>query len=284
MKEKKTEVAIVEETNLAEVGTGVMTFLNQKADEFYESGFLPVKIIKETAMFAVVGQETAKNFPEIIAVILFAEQTRSLWSFGTDAEQKLIETWCGSRPMCSSRNNYGRKGALIEVIEGDTPDIVKNAVKPPLDAGFECNVCRYNEFGSVPNGAGKLCKEQRRFLLWVPESSITSILSISPSSLRNWRNFRAGLEDKHFSSVITKISLTTMERGRNKWAVANFVPVGKVTPELVAPLGRVIMYGGFPTQEYRAMEAEFLGTTLDKDQDYNTNGTSSSSGSQADEF
>jgi len=280
VKEKKEELAItdievVEEVSTdlaeqAESGTAIMAILNAAADDQYEAGLVTFKIVKETAEFTTPS--TNETFSTIAGVILSVEIARSLWSDGTQEEQDQMDAWTGSRPICSSRNNNGASGALIKPVDGDTPQVLKDMVRPVIDNEFSCISCPYNQFGS--KGDGKMCKEMRRLLIWIPASQVTGVLSLPPSSIRNWKEYRASLPNKHFSNVVTEITLESISKGKKiQYSVAMFTPKAEVNMVELASLAKPVTYQGQKVKEITAIMAEFLNLEMKKDIDYDTDGT-----------
>jgi hypothetical protein len=77
----------------------------------------------------------------------------------------------------------------------------------------DCASCRYNQYGSAPNGKGKACREYRRLAI-VPSTATPNtdvmILQVSPTGLRHFDNFVIGLGagpyGKSTLETITEIS------------------------------------------------------------------------------
>lgn len=261
----KEDLAKKNDAAIAETGGSVLGFLNDQADKFYEPGFITIKIGRGTTEFSSPGFGSTE---ELTGIILSVELTRALWSAGTAKEQEVMDKWSGSPPLCSSRNNYGAKGEFPKPLDDDTPNEVRNMLKPPLESDMSCSSCHWNQFGSAIGGSGKMCKEMRRFLIYQPDVGVSGVLTITPSSLRNWANYRAGLQGKHFSNVVTKITLNPMSRGKLSWSVVNFSAAGEAPMDMIAPLGRMVSYKGQPMMEVEALVAEFLNLEMAKDSDY----------------
>ena len=270
-KQKKEiiEAEVIDES-LAIVGEEVLGFLHEKADEVYEPGFLIFKIAHSTGSVSAAGHGSRE---EIEGIILAVEITRTLWFNGTTDEETKARAWAGTLPLCSSRANNGSAGEFPKAIDNDTPDFLRGLLEPVLGADYNCTGCPWNQFGTA--GRGKLCKEGRRFLLWNPADGMAAVLAISPSSLSSWRQYRAGFENKHFSRVITRITFNVVSTGSNKYSIVNFTAVknGEVTAEMVAPLGRVVSYGGKDMMEVEALRHEFLNLAVEREIDYPDNGS-----------
>lgn len=255
--------------DLVKAGDSVLQFLADQAAQDYEPGFLTFKIGHGTTAITAVGFGTTE---EVTAVILAAELVRALWGTGTDRD--VIEEWTGGAPLCASRGNFGSQGTLPKVLDDTAPTIVKEVLTPILDCEMRCAKCPWNQFGSATVGKGKMCKESRRLLLWSAETNASGILSVPPSSIKNWKNYRAGLPGKNFSSVLTRITLQPVKMGKIEWSTLQFAVAGSVTNEMVAPLGRVVTYKGQQMMEIEALLAEFSQLDLDVEVDYPRNGDS----------
>lgn len=268
-----------DDQSLAEVGSGVMDILDQAAEQApYEPGFLAVKINHGSKSFDA-GALGSVNSP-IECVILAAEKLRALWPTGDDDAKAEIKVWSGPAPLCSSRGNGGVRGGLTKVLDADAGEAIEVLLTPPSESEFMCQKCQWNEFGSADRGAGKACKEMRRLLIFIPEQAQIGVLSVPPSSLKAWGNYINSLPRKRFDLIISSISAVPEQAGELKYSVLDFTPAkekGKivgVTPDVLAPLGRTVSYGGKDIMEIQALFAEFSQLELVEDQDYPANGKS----------
>lgn len=74
-----------------------------------------------------------------------------------------------------------------------------------------CLDCPHNKFGTDSNGTGKACKNMIRLYMMRRESPIPLIVSIPPTSLRGWQNYRLGvLGPRRLKphEVVTELTLT----------------------------------------------------------------------------
>lgn len=281
--EVPTDLTTTEPSLPAEVNAGasVLAFLNEQADEQYEPGLLQWEIGRGTNSFSTQGFGSTED---LTGIVLAAEITRGLWSFGTDEEKADIEKWTDKGPICISRGSGGANGKIGKVLDDEAPQNVKDCLGAILDTDVICKPCKWNEWGSaIGGGRGKLCKENRRLLIYNPATHVPGFLSLPPSSIGNWKKYRAGFTSKHYSNALTKMTLTVMTRpnSNDKYSVVNFM-VGKdpdgnaisieMIMELVAPLSRKVSYDGQMMSEAEAMLSEFLNLSLDKDIDYPPNG------------
>lgn len=275
-KPKKEEIAVADSNLPAEVGESVLAYLDEKADESYEPGFILFEIGHGTTS---ISSKSFGSTESLKAVVLSVEVVRALWFNGTDEEKSTAEGWTGGFPVCSSRNNNGANGLFPKPLDKETPDLVKAVMTPIIDCDFHCPECEWNKFGSALRGRGKLCKESRRLLLWSPATEVTGVLSVPPSSIANWRQYRAGLQGKHFSRVVVDITLQPVKQGSISYSTVNFSPAkGEDGPmlvagEMIAALGRNVTYGGKQMMEVEALVAEFLNLSIERAVDYPDNGS-----------
>jgi hypothetical protein len=125
----------------------------------------------------------------IEGVILHWHQTRAYFQTRED-----------KKPLC--RSNDGQFG------EG-TP-------------GGNCHECRLNQWGS--DGKGKACKEKIAIYIVRPCDILPIRVSIPSTSLRAWQQFGFALFQKrrHFSSVVTRLTLKAVTDKKDPYAVAQF--------------------------------------------------------------
>lgn len=256
-------------------------FLDEQADKSYEPGFQVIEIGHKTATFSSKGFGSGGR---ITGIILSVEKTRGLWPFGTDDEEKELTDWTDKRPICVSRGDNAEQGLgeLVKVLDDDAPDVARSVLAPILEANMICSKCQWAQFASL--GKGQACKAGRRFLIWNVKARIPGVLAITPTSIKNWQQYRAGLEGGHFSRVVTRFSLNQMQRGKFKWSTVAFESAGDVDGDMVAPLAKMVTYKGQEMMEARALIAEFLQLELARDIDYPENGASVDKVEQGDDF
>lgn len=269
---EKLAIEVIEpvETALAQP-EDVWTFLDEQADRDYEPGFVQIKINHQTATFSTAGFGSDSGFE---AIIIVAPSLRALWGFGGDEEKEEIEKWCGGLPICSSRNEDARvgKGTLVNPIDAETPNTVRHLADAIVEADYKCADCPWSQFGSIPGQKGQACKQCIRLLLWNPGSSIAGVLTVPPSSLKIWKNYKAGIPMQHYSRVMTQFGLNEQSSGQIKWSTLRFAVAGEVTEDMIKGLSKTILYKGQSTFEVKALVAEFLQLDLDKETDYPSNG------------
>lgn len=264
-----TDIIERPENNLANP-EDVLSFLDTQADKQFEPGFAMVKISRDAPEF--VCPSWGKS-DEMIGIILAIESIRTLWPKGSDENIGIMETWAQKRPLCQSRgeNSFMGKGELVKPIDEESPTLIKEFLAPIMEADNLCKNCPWSQFGS--DGKGQACKEGRRFLIWNPESDMSAVFSITPTSLKAWGGYRAGLPGQHFSRIITRFTLTEKERGSYRWKEVIFTNKGNVTNQIIAPLAETVPYKGEYVHRARALVAEFMQLELEKDEVYPDNGS-----------
>ena len=242
----------------------VMSFLNRTAEQDYEPSFTQILINHNSATFTSPG---FGGGDELSAIVLVAPKIRAFWTSDEDEE---AGEYFGGLPICSSRgkNAIDGLGELTRVIENDAPDIVRALVSPIMEVDYSCDNCKWAEFGSIPGQRGQACKQCYRLLLFNPDSGVAGLLSVPPTSLSAWRDYKAGIPKGHYSTVITKISLNAMSEGKYHWSTLKFSLSGEITPDAMQKLGKKILYKGQNVFEAQALIAEFLQLPIDKDVDY----------------
>jgi len=180
--------------------------------ELKDMGTLPFGRIQIAAAGAGVfkvtepGEDEAAVATELVAVIIMSHRTNALWlsKYGTTEDKS---------PDCFSVD--GNEGIVRETGECRT-----------------CASCRYNQYGSADNGAGrgKACKNTRRLYLMRPADKdrpadiFPVILSLPSTALDAYDKYRTkillGRQQMH--GVLTRI---TLKNAANKDGVAYSTPV-----------------------------------------------------------
>jgi hypothetical protein len=298
MGKKKEDLAVVEAegtTIMMELdpGQNALDILTKHAESApYDPGFMPIKMLKGSKSFNAGALGTLDS--PIQCIIMSVNHRRGLWppEKGSAVAQvaaalecmpddigkynrEEIDSWRGTLPLCGSSNNGGTKGALSKLLDSDTPEIIERFVSFPSNVDFVCSNCKWNLFGSdYKGGAGKACKETRMLLLYFIEEEMAATLSITPSSLRNWKNYKTSLPRQNFSGCFTKILTSPITKDGNEFNIVEFEPskeggsIVPVLPEHVASLGELVTYGGRECYKLEALIAEFLNIQLEDDKDY----------------
>ena len=294
----KEEIAVPEETALAEAGGNALDYLTQHAAEtHYDPGFMVIKPNKGAKSFDAGVLGTLDGPLETI--VMSMNRRRGFWppdktiskdqlavalqctpdELGKYNEEE-VNNWRGRRPLCGSSNNNGTKGELPKILDADAPDIVTRLLEPPMECGFACRDCRWNAFGSdFRGGAGKACKETIALLLYFYDSDMVAILSISPTSIRAWKNYKTSLPGQIFSNIFTEVSTYSHNSGSYEYNLLEFAPVKQkgvivpVEPEHAKALGTKVTYGGRECMKAEALIAEFLNMELEEEVDSPVNGS-----------
>ena len=295
-KKKKEELIIMDEaTEIVEYtpGQSALDILTRHAESApYDPGFMPIKPNKGAKSFNAGALGTLDGPLECI--IMSVNHRRGLWppdgSISLDQLAASLECmpadidkgwraaaddWRGKRPLCGSSNNGGTKGEPPKILDTDTPDIIEKFIQFPSTSDFSCGKCKWNVFGSdFKGGAGKACKETRMLLLYFIEEDMAATISITPSSIKYWKDYKTSLPRQNFSGCFTKVSTSSVSQGGYDYNILEFEPskeggsIVPVLPEHVASLGELVIYGGRECYKLQALIAEFLNIELEDEQDY----------------
>lgn len=175
----------------------------------------------------VTGDEdTDTSAPMIEGVIIKAHKCNARWA---------DEDVTGVPPVCSSMD--GIEGTNIETGECDT-----------------CADCPYNKYGTSTKGSGKgkACKNMVRLYIMTEGNPIPLILSLPPTSLKNWQNYRVstlaaqGLKPM---DAVTQMTLVPMTSATNqKYSVVKFKLAGRLNDDQRA-VARMFAQGFAPSVE-----------------------------------
>lgn len=142
--------------------------------------------------------------------------------------QKLVGVVIHSQ-KCNARFDEGSRG-LPPVCA--SPDGVIG-----IEGGVEhvCADCPFNRFGTAKNGTGtgKACKNMIRLYMMVEGSPIPIVLSLPPTSIEGWRNYRLGVlgprQLKPYE-VVTELSLTVKSnRAGDQYAIVKPRLIGRLS-------------------------------------------------------
>ncbi len=123
----------------------------------------------------------------LTGIIVYFERTHSYWPH-TQAS--------GTPPACSSVGPAFKAAGVG-------------------DPGGPCATCPHNVFGTKirqdgRSAPGKACTERENWFLMVPDRPLPIVVSLSPASLGHAKDYRVktlGSVGKHYSSVVTSITL-----------------------------------------------------------------------------
>lgn len=150
----------------------------------------------------------------------------------------------GEPPICSSMDGeYGTDAESGEV--------------------HTCSKCPYNQYGSSSKGSGKACKNMIRLYMMVEGSPIPLVISLPPTSIKSWQNYRLGvLASRKLKPVeaVTELTLTPqVSKSGNKYSVVRPKLVGKLD-EAGAEAARFFASGFVPKVEITADDYNRGGT------------------------
>ncbi len=85
----------------------------------------------------------------------------------------------------------------------------RDAVTGEGDPGGLCVDCPWAEWKSDSKGRGQACKQMTRLLLLQPQSTLPLLLTLAPTSIKNWRQYGTKLLDARvpYWSAVTSIGL-----------------------------------------------------------------------------
>ena len=119
-----------------------------------------------------------------------------------------------------------------------------------------CLDCPYNEYGSSPKGnGGKACKNMIRLYLMIEGSPIPLVLTLPPTSLNAWRNYRLSvLAPQRIKpvEVVTEFSLSPQtSKSGQVYSAVNVRLIGKLDPQ-AAEMARFFASGFAPKLDITA--------------------------------
>jgi len=99
----------------------------------------------------------------------------------------------------------------------------------------QCKECILNEYGSSSKGAGKACKNMHRLYILTEGCAIPIALSLPPSSLKGWQNYRMSvlaMKKLKPHEVVTEFTLTAVTSPLgHKYSVVKFKLLGRLNDE-----------------------------------------------------
>ncbi len=133
----------------------------------------------------------------------------------------------------SSPAAYSNDG-LTQVVTEDGRKLAAELGLPvPLE---DMEACPYNQFGSVEilgkQGRGKATKNMRRLYIWREGLVLPEILNVSPTGLREERNYRIKGASRFggYSKVVTHFTLEAQKAGTREWSIPGYSVAGKLDP------------------------------------------------------
>lgn len=146
-------------------------------------------------------------------------------------------------------HNHRANARFDEDTEGNSPPLcssvdAKTGVEAETGTVCDCGECPYNEFGTAKNGRGKLCKNMHYLYILVSGVSIPIWMSVSPTSLKAWKNYRLSVlaaKGLQPHEVVTEFSVNpnNKSKGGQKYSTVKFKLVGKLSPEAVEAVKQI---------------------------------------------
>lgn len=220
MTEKSTAVTVVEKFQVPALSGNIVEAFGEEMDGL-SIDFDRVKIPSGGGLaFELPGEDDDdyKTEKTITGIIVYHHPTNAYWA----------DSYSGANnpPDCSS-------------IDGKTGIVTATGEK------VQCASCRYNQWGSEtrPDGSagrGKACKNMRRLYILRDGEMFPLLLTLPPTSLKNFGNFVAkrvlgrGLRT---IDVLTEVSLKKATSGDGiSYSQARFRVVGRVPEDRAAEL------------------------------------------------
>ena len=157
--------------------------------------------------------------PQVIeGVIVHSQRVNGYWS-------KSLEETGGVAPDCKSDDGVIGQGDRSGGGITDTSPV------------HECHTCPLNEFGSDPSG-GKACKNMWLLFVLRPDDSVPLLLTLSPASLKPYKEFITGQFVKRHRARGTYVVAIGLEKAKSNdnvdYSKATFNFVTPLTPEQAA--------------------------------------------------
>lgn len=138
-------------------------------------------------------------------------------------------------PICGSMNLLD--GSAPEILACDDQFYVEKLtrlINPKTKMFGRCSQCVLNQFGTAVQetgevSGGKACKDKVRLYCFteqkfMEDNNIPYLLTLPVTSIKNWDNYVGKLMNMKAApgQVLTEVSLSVIEQGKQKYAVCNF--------------------------------------------------------------
>lgn len=175
-------------------------------------------------------EDTNDTLREFEGIILNAHPRNVLWDskYGEDKEDE------EKLPACSSPD--GKTGIPREGF----PHAALNGQEATGEERIPCATCPYNKWRSkalidpdTQRKGGKAVTNRMSLYLWVEDRVLPVELVLPPTSLGVWNKYVTTLTNhgKVVQQVVTKFSLTKVEKGNLKWSEAKLEPARYLSAE-----------------------------------------------------
>lgn len=235
------------------VGVDALDVYTAPEAQGYEPQVITIKISHGQEQFAIEGMPPVRRLE---GIILASKKVRIFYPRMGDLEDtKVLLELTMNRPFCLSGDSI--TGELADVDWESAPETAKLLREKLSEGALDCRMCPFNQWESVQflgkTGKGKACSEVRRLLYWKPGIMVPVILSVPPSSVRNWDNYCSALAVAaamsestltHHNRFITEVGLEPKRGIGMEWSVLTFTVAGQVTDEMVEELLQEVSFRG----------------------------------------
>ncbi|MBS3969646.1 MAG: hypothetical protein KGZ94_05970 [Clostridia bacterium] len=135
--------------------------------------------------------------------------------------------------------------------------------------GGGCKGCKFNQWGSDEEGKGKACKNMHRVFILPEGEMFPLMLTLPPTSIKNWANFlakRVVSKGKRVCEVITKITLKKAANSTGiQYSQAQFAVVGILSSNQAIEAKNYSDGIKAMTRKLEIMSDDYSTTTVDLD-------------------
>jgi hypothetical protein len=242
--------------------------LDKVLDDALADSFVPqlvqAKIVHATASFSVEGMPDQSS---ITGIILSAKRQRVFFpKFSNQELNNKLHNLSEKRPYCSSTNCV--KGDITQIDVDSVAGEVRNSVdmirSKLAQGGLICKLCPFAKFGSVGDfglsGRGQACNELRRLLFWKPDTKFPMIVTLPPTSIREFDGYMSSLDfgKRTANKVFTEISLIPVATGSTKYATARLAYKSDINQDILRLMLTPMVIDGIEKSFIKAMIDLFL--------------------------
>jgi len=247
--------------------------LDNILDEALEDSFIPqlvqAKITHATSSFSIEG---LPDLNSMTGIVLSARRQRVFFpKFGNQQLNTKLLQLSEKRPYCSSDNCV--KGVVTELDLESVAGEVRNSadmIRAKLSqGGLICKACPFSKFGSVTdfglNGRGQACNELRRLLFWNPTTKYPMIVTLPPTSIREWDGYMSSLDvgGRQANKVFTELTLVPVETGSMKYATARLAYKSDINQDILRLMLTPMTIDGIEKSFIKAMIDLFQNKPID---------------------
>lgn len=226
-------------------GADALAIYTEPEAQGYEPQTIMVKIAHGQEQFVLAGMPAVRRLE---GVILASKKCRIFYPrMGNKEETDALLDMSSNRPFCVSVDSI--TGELVDIDWDTAPEVARLLKEKVSEGALDCRACPFSKWESVQflgqTGNRKACDEIRRLLYWKPGIAVPVILSVPPSSIRNWDNYCSALtvagavgggQAVHHNRFVTEVGLEHKGSGDRQWSVLSFAVTGPVTDDMVEEL------------------------------------------------